>query len=157
MIKKKKVCFISSSGGHFEELLALKPIMVNYDSFIITEAYMMKDLKEESGIPIYHIPEINRRDSLLFFRLVALFFRTVCIFIKEKPEVIVTTGALCVLPALIIGYVLPCKIIYIESFARTSCLSATGKLAYKIADRFYVQWENLLNIAPKAIYKGSLK
>ena len=48
------------------------------------------------------------------------------------------------------------KIIYIESFARVDNASLTGKLFYKIADVFIVQWEELLKIYPKAIYGGGI-
>ena len=34
---KKKVLFISSTGGHFDELLQLKPLFKKYNSYIITE------------------------------------------------------------------------------------------------------------------------
>ena len=32
----------------------------------------------------------------------------------------------------------------------------TGKLLYKFADQFYVQWESMLSIYPKAIYLGGI-
>ena len=34
---KKKVLFISSTGGHFNELMQLKPMFEKYDYHIITE------------------------------------------------------------------------------------------------------------------------
>ena len=34
---KKRVIFISSTGGHFSELMMLKPIFENYDYHLITE------------------------------------------------------------------------------------------------------------------------
>ena len=36
-MKKKKVLFISSTGGHFNELMQLKPMFEKYDYHIITE------------------------------------------------------------------------------------------------------------------------
>ena len=35
--KKMKICFAASSGGHYEQLMMLKPLMEKYDSFVITE------------------------------------------------------------------------------------------------------------------------
>ncbi|MFD1899707.1 hypothetical protein GQR36_05435 [Enterococcus termitis] len=46
------------------------------------------------------------------------------------------------------------KIIYIESFAKTTSKTKTGQLMYYIADRFYIQWESLQMLYPKGIYKG---
>ncbi len=48
------------------------------------------------------------------------------------------------------------KLIYIESFARVYDGSKTGKLLYKYADLFIVQWESLKEVYPKAIYGGSI-
>ena len=36
-MKKKKVLFISSTGGHFNELQQLKPLFEKYDYHIVTE------------------------------------------------------------------------------------------------------------------------
>ncbi len=35
--KQKKVCFAASSGGHFEQLMMLKPLMQAWDAFLLTE------------------------------------------------------------------------------------------------------------------------
>ena len=35
--KNIKICFAASSGGHYEQLMMLKPLMEKYDSFVITE------------------------------------------------------------------------------------------------------------------------
>jgi len=48
------------------------------------------------------------------------------------------------------------KIIFIESFAKVNSPTLTGKLVYKFADEFYVQWYSMLNIYPKAIFKGGI-
>jgi len=49
-------------------------------------------------------------------------------------------------------------VIYIESFAKINNPTLTGKMIYKknIADRFYVQWESMLDFYPKAIYIGGI-
>ena len=48
------------------------------------------------------------------------------------------------------------KLIYIESFAKVTTQTLSGKLLYKYADRFYVQWEEMLKLYPNAIYKGGI-
>ena len=54
----------------------------------------------------------------------------------------------------LIGKIFGSKIIFIESFANSSSKSITGKIVYKFADLFIVQWENMLNIYPKSVYGG---
>ena len=48
------------------------------------------------------------------------------------------------------------KLVYIESFAKVTSPTETGKFLYKYADQFYVQWETMLEFYPKAIYKGGI-
>ena len=48
------------------------------------------------------------------------------------------------------------KLVYIESFAKVTSPTKTGKLMYKIADQFYVQWKSMLTIYPGAIYLGGI-
>ena len=72
------------------------------------------------------------------------------------PDIIISTGALSTIPMCLLGKVFRKKIIFIESFAKVNSPTLTGKLIYKIADQFYVQWEEMLDIYPKAIYKGGI-
>ena len=75
---------------------------------------------------------------------------------QEKPEVIITTGALIAFPFCLIGKLKKTKVIYIESFARVNNKSLTGKLVYPFADLFIVQWESMLELYPKAKYTGGI-
>ena len=56
----------------------------------------------------------------------------------------------------LIGHLFKSKIIYIETFAKINSKSKTGSLVYKFADLFIVQWEDMLKLYPKAIYKGGI-
>ena len=80
------------------------------------------------------------------------------IFIKERPDVIISTGVLAAIPMLFIGHIFKKKVIYLESFAKISSPTMTGNLIYKkhIADQFYVQWESMKEFYPNAIYKGGI-
>ena len=48
------------------------------------------------------------------------------------------------------------ELIYIESFAKVTSATETGKLMYKFADKFFVQWESMKEIFPKAKYVGGI-
>ena len=75
---------------------------------------------------------------------------------KEKPDVIICTGVLAMIPMCIIAKICRKRLIYIESFAKVTTATQTGKLLYKFADQFYVQWESMLEVYPKAIYLGGI-
>jgi UDP-N-acetylglucosamine:LPS N-acetylglucosamine transferase len=78
------------------------------------------------------------------------------IMLREKPDFIVTTGALISFPFCIYAKLMRAKIIYIETFARVNDRSLTGRLVYPMADLFLVQWESLLELYPKAKYVGGI-
>lgn len=151
--KDIKVCFIASSGGHLEQLLALRSLMERYDSFIVTEktAYKVK-------LPVRarYVCQVNRHERAFVPRMIANIVTAFGFWYAEKPDVIVCTGALATIPFCLIGQALGSKLIYIESFAKTDSPTMTGRLLSKRADRIYVQWESMLSVYPEARYVGGV-
>lgn len=149
-----KVCFVASSGGHWEELMCLKTVAMEHDSFFVSEAGgQIEDSKLKR---VYTIPQINRKEKNFLLHFVKLFKRAKEIIDIENPDVIITTGALMVFPFCVIAKLKRKKVIYIESFARVKNKSLTGRLVYYISDLFLVQWEPLLNLYPKAKFVGGI-
>lgn len=152
--KNIKLCFAASSGGHYEQLLMLKPLMDKYNSFILTEKTTY--LSEVKGIKTYYIKQVNRKEKMRVFNLLFNAFISLYIFLKEKPDVIICTGVLAMIPMCLICKLFQRKLIYIESFAKVTSATETGKLMYRLADQFYIQWESMLEVFPKAIYIGGI-
>lgn len=154
MKKKLKVCFVASSGGHLEEISRLTEIEKSFDNFLITEKNLYNQL--EFGKRRYYLPQINRKELMFIFKFIYIFFKSAKILLKEKPDYIISTGALCTYPVCMVGKIMKMKIIYIESFARCNEPSLTGKLIYNKADIFIVQWKNLIEYYQNAIYGGGI-
>lgn len=152
--KTLKVCFAASSGGHYEQLLMLKPLMEKYDSFVITEETLYK--AKINGEKMYYMKQVNRKEKTFVIRMFVNTINSLRIFLKEKPDVVICTGVLAMIPICLISKVAGKKLIYIESFAKVTSATQTGKLLYKFTDQFYVQWEQMLEIYPKAIYLGGI-
>lgn len=150
----KKICFIASTGGHLDQLMMLKSIMDKYSSFVVTERTKYKSIKNINKV--YYLFQVNRYEIIWIFKLLLNAIISIYIFIVEWPDVVISTGALATIPMCILAKIFRKKIIFIESFAKISSPTLTGKLIYKFADEFYVQWEEMLNIYPKAIYKGGI-
>jgi UDP-N-acetylglucosamine:LPS N-acetylglucosamine transferase len=74
---------------------------------------------------------------------------------RTHPRVVISTGAGVAVPFLWIGRVFGARVVYIESFARTSELSLTGRLVRPIAHRVFVQWQGAAR-GRKAEYVGSM-
>lgn len=153
-MKKKKIGFVASSGGHFEQLMMLKPLTKKYDSFILTEK--TKYSPKIDNTRIYFVKQINRKERNTFFKIISIFFVSLNVFLKEKPDVIITTGVLATIPICLIAKLFRKKVIYIESFAKITSPTKTGKFIYRFADQFYVQWETMLKYYPNAIYIGGI-
>lgn len=151
---KKEICFAASSGGHFEQISMLKPLMDKYNSFIVTEKTLYKATIK--GQKVYYLHQVNRKEMLLPLWMFFNTIKSLYIFIKEKPDIIITTGVLAVIPLCLLSKLFKKKLIYIESFAKVTTATKTGKLMYKFADQFYVQWKPMLKIYPKAIYLGGI-
>ena len=148
---KKKVLFISSTGGHFNELMQLRPIFKKYDYTIITEKdEANKNLKSRYKHRIYFLPYGTRA------KMYTYIFKYLYLCLKTVPKVIVTTGTHTAGPMCYLGKIFGSKIVYIETFANRNKKTATGRLVYPIADLFIVQWEEMLEIYPKAVYGGSI-
>lgn len=150
----KKIAFIASSGGHLEEISRLKKVAEMYESFLVTEksGLMSNDLCDKT----IYVRQINRKQITFIPKFIELFIKTFIILVREKPDVIVTTGALVAYPFCILGKFFGKKIVYIESFARVHNASLTGKLVYKFADLFIVQWEDMMKVYDKAVLGGGL-
>lgn len=156
MKKQKKVLFISSTGGHFHELMRLKPLFPKYDTYIATERqktneYLKKDFK---GKVFYLLYGTKDHPFSYPFKLFINCFISLYYFLKIRPDVIVTTGTHTAGPICCIAKIFGKKIIYIETIANINSKTITGRFIYLIADLFLVQWESMLKLYPKAIYKG---
>ena len=157
--KKKKVLFISSTGGHLEELMQLKPMFDKYNYHIITER-----TKSNESLKKKHPHRVNYlvygsyttllKNITYPFKLLYNTIKSLMLYIIIKPEYIISTGAHTSGPMCLIGHLLGSKIIYIETFANSKTKSRTGSIVYKFADLFIVQWESMLELYPNAIYGG---
>ena len=151
----KKVLFISSTGGHLNELLQLKPMFEKYDSYIVTEKTKTnKDLKNEYKNISYLLYGTKHKPIRYIFVAIFNIIKSLILFIKIRPNVIISTGAHTAVPICLIGKLFKKKIIYIETFANIHTKTLTGKIIYPIADLFVVQWESMLELYPKAEYWG---
>lgn len=152
--KRKKVCFAASSGGHFEQLSMLKPLMDEYDSFVVTEETAYKATIK--GEKMYYLHQVNRKEWAMPIWMVVNALKSLKMVIVERPDVIITTGVLAMIPLSLLVKLFGGKLIYIESFAKVSSPTETGKFLYRFADQFYVQWEPMKQFYPDAIYLGGI-
>lgn len=151
-MEKIKICYTASEGGHTHELMQLEGLIKNYPGILITESKRVKDVFEA----VYTVPQMNRESLGSIIRFLKSFAAIRRILREEKPTHIISCGAMCTVPVCLIGKFLKIKVIYVESYTRIKDLSLTGKILYPFADLFVVQWKQLADRYPKAVYGGAL-
>lgn len=139
----KKICFTSSSGGHFNQLNILMNKYIGYEQVIITEKsnFAESELRCKNK---YLFNTINRNEKLFLIKFITYSIKILYILLKERPKLIISTGALLTVPVCYIGKILGFKVVFIESFAKVKTPTLSGRLVYKIADKFIVQWEDMV-------------
>ena len=158
-MKKKNVMFISSTGGHLDELLQLKKMFDKYDYSIVTEKTksnlsLKRKYPKKVNFLVYGTYTTKKKALVYPFKLLYNCFKSLFIYIKIRPKYIISTGSHTAGPMCCIGKIFGSKIIYIETFANSESRSQAGRLIYKFADLFIVQWESMLELYPNAIYGG---
>ncbi|HOZ54938.1 MAG TPA: PssD/Cps14F family polysaccharide biosynthesis glycosyltransferase [Clostridia bacterium] len=154
----EKILFISSTGGHLNELLQLKPMFKDFDYNIVTEKDNFTiSLKNEYKDKIYYLPYGTRSKMFSYpFKYFFLCLKSIYLYFKIKPKFIITTGTHTVVPICYLAKIFGTKIIFIETFANSNSKTVSGKLLYPISDLFIVQWESMLELYPKAKFYGGI-
>ena len=148
--KKPKICLVSSSGGHWEQLQKLEPLIRKYDGFFVTEK-----TKFEANAR-YLMIQTDLKDKFMFPKMLINGLKALKIWIKEKPDFIVTTGTMVAYPFYLLAIIMHKKFICIETFGRADMPTVAGKMMEKHSDLFIVQWESQVKHYKKAIYGGCL-
>lgn len=150
--KVMKICLVCSSGGHFSQLHFLKEFWEVFDHFWVTfSGQDTSSLLRNEKVYWAYCPTNRNIKNLL--RNIILAIK---ILMREKPDVIISTGAGVSVPFIYIAKILSIKAIYIESLTRINILSLSGKMVYPIVDHLIVQWPELEKRYEKAKFIGQV-
>ena len=151
-IDSLKVCLVGSSGGHLAHLHMLEPFWKDKNRFWVTfdKEDARSVLEGERFYPCYYPTNRNLKN------LIRNTFVAWKVLRKEKPDLIISSGAAVAVPLFYIGKLFGAKLFYIEVFDRIDKPTMTGRLVYPIVDKFIVQWEEMKKVYPKAINLGSI-
>ena len=153
--KALRICAGASSGGHMNQLLML---LEHSDSWPVKPAFYMTTLpllrsKLEQRGPVYVVGESNRQHPL---KSIGVFIRCFKIALKERPDVVITTGSMPLLFFCLSAKLFGSKIVWIDSIANIRHYSMSGSVARNFADLFITQWKDLASKDDKAEYIGAL-
>ena len=148
--RQKKILAVSSGGGHWVELIRLVPAFDGYDAVYVT---VDKAYRSDAGSArFYTIRDVTRWNKL---RWVQTFAKLVWILLRERPDIVVSTGALPGYFSLRLAKWFGARTIWIDSIANVEQLSMSGKKIGKYADLWLTQWPHLAR--PEGpLYQGTV-
>ena len=151
-VKPPRAIVVASGGGHLAEaLLAIEGVPLRA---IIVTLRLPHTEKTLQGVGWKRDFLINPHGDP--FKYLVNIWQSFWLVVKNRPELVISTGAGMVIPTCLIAKLFGARLVFIETAARVTTPSRTGKLLYRFADEFYVQWEPLLKVYPKAKYGGVL-
>ena len=158
MKKKKdfvnsKIAIVCSSGGHLTHMMMIKKVRENNERFFVT--FNKQDANSQlEGEKVYHCHYPTNRNIKNLIKNTFLAWK---LLRKEKPDLIISSGAAIAIPFFFLGKVFfRKKCVYIEVFDRIDKGTIAGKFCYYFSDLFIVQWPEQLKVYPKAKYLGSI-
>jgi beta-1,4-N-acetylglucosaminyltransferase len=147
-----KILLVCSSGGHFKAIQQLRPFWQDHDrtwitfKTVTTEAALTDETVHWAYSPTNrNLPNLVRNLGLALKVLIS----------KDRPDLIISTGAGVAVPFVILGRLRGSQTIFIESVTRVTSLSLSAKLALPFLSALYVHWPQLQRLYPKAELIGS--
>lgn len=153
--RRRKVCLAASGGGHVRQLLDLQPVWSEHDYFFVTEDTALGHTLGQDH-PTHFVPHFAWGQAKLGapFRMLRSAFvslvRSAKIIMRERPDVLITTGAGAVFPTLLWAKLFGARVVMIESFARFEKPSLFGRIASRFANDIVVQSAKLDGYYPRA-------
>jgi len=136
--QRPKVLAIASGGGHWVQLLRLRPAFEGCD---VTFATVREGYREDVGDASFHlIPDSNRWNKLALLRSAAAIFLLVW---RLRPDVVITTGAAPGFFGVRFGKWLGARVVWVDSVANVEELSMSGAKAGSFVDLWLTQWPHL--------------
>lgn len=147
-----RICLAASAGGHTSQLLKLAESWNGYDVFCVTTTEVVREKLAEFGT-VYVVGECNRQH---LWQVVKVLSRCIGIVFKERPDVVISTGAAAGCILCFLGKMRGAKVIWIDSITNVERMSLSGRMVRHIADLFLVQWPDLVKRYKKVEFVGSL-
>jgi UDP-N-acetylglucosamine transferase subunit ALG13 len=160
--RRLRVCLAASGGGHLRQLIDLEPAWSQHDYFFVSEDTALSRSVAEKH-PMRYVPHVALGQARLGAPLrmlagaVRSFFVSAGIMLRERPDVLVSTGAGAVFLPLLWARLLGAKVVLVESFARFDRPSVFGRMAAPLAHRTVAQSQALAAYWPDAAVIDPLK
>lgn len=149
---KLKICLAASAGGHLSQLLALADSWKGHDTFCVATSEVVRGRLQKHG-KTYIVGECNRQHPL---QVLSVLLRCIVIALRERPQVVISTGAAAGCLVCFLCKSIRAKIIWVDSITNVERLSLSGRMVRRIADLFLVQWPELARKYDNVQFAGTV-
>lgn len=154
-----KVLVVLGEGGHSKEILALIEMLgddLAYGYILVADDEVSQAKIARPG-PIYRVLRPRDKDHHLVRDVLRTLWsgcQSLGAVVRFWPRAVLTSGPSVAVPACVAARLLGRKVIFVETGSRVTELSFTGRIMYPVANLFFVQWPELTQRYPRAIYAG---
>lgn len=135
--KRPRVLAIASAGGHWIQLLRLRPALTHCDvTWVTTRAEMAAGVDG----PVKVVGDASARHPLRLMRSLA---QLCWVLLRVRPRYILSTGAAPGALAIIVGRLFGARTLWIDSIANVDELSRSARLVRRFATAWLTQWDHL--------------
>ena len=156
-----RLLIVLGSGGHTKEMIRLVDLLGKEHSYgyihCADDALSLVKIKQRG--PVFSVirPRMKVMSwPIIVARTLVAGLQSLWALVRFRPRAIISTGPGVAVPACVLAKALGVRVIYIETGSRVFALSSSGRILYRFADLFFVQWPELLAQYPRAIYEGRL-
>lgn len=158
---KNNLVIILGTGGHTTQMIKLVDLLgykYNYTYAINKDDnFSEKKIKVKGEVfKVTYAAHLKENVLVKIITTLRCAIESFFILLKLRPSAIISAGPSTAVVISLVGKLFGSKIIFIESWSRVSICSSSGKIIYRFADLFFVQWKELKKQYPKAMYAGRL-
>ena len=144
MTRKPRIMAVASAGGHWVQLMRLRPAWDGMDVTYVTTDPGLRQTLVEAGTPVPDFRLITEGNRWHKRKLLKQLVELTWIMARLRPDAVITTGAAPGYFALRLGRLFGARTIWIDSMANAEELSLSGQQARRHADLWLTQWEHLV-------------
>ena len=146
----KRILAIASGGGHWQQLMLMRPAFEGHDVHFLTT---LPGLPEQfDAAPSSIVPDCNRNELLATMKAGLVLLGHM---LRRRPHVVISTGALPGVLAIMLGRIFGARTIWVDSVANAEEMSSSGRLARRFAHEWMSQWSHVAE-ASGAKYAGAV-
>lgn len=150
--ERLRICLAASAGGHLSQLLKLASSWEGYEVFSVTTTEVVRDKLSKFG-GVYVVGECNRQHPI---RVIKVLLQCIRIVFRERPDVVISTGAAAGCMLCFMGKIFCAKVVWIDSITNVKRISLSGRMVRYVANLFLVQWPELAQKRQNVEYVGEV-